>query len=86
MMILDSVVDYNIWLFPLHENKLIELPCRWFYCEPLFSKVKANVYAYIYIYALVCVEWAERKETLILNRNLRKKVEDALKEQMLFLL
>lgn len=24
---------------------------------------------------LVCIEWAERKETLILNRNLRKKVE-----------
>lgn len=44
------------------------------------------MYMHIYMYALVCVEWAERKETLILNRNLRKKVEDALKEPVLFLL
>lgn len=74
--ILDRVVDYNIWLSQVDANKLIEAPCRHFYCEPLFSKVKANVYSHTHIYIsnmLVRVEWAERKKTPILKRNLRKK-------------
>lgn len=64
MMILDSVVDYNVWLSQVDANKLIEVPCRSFYCEPLFSKVKANVYTYIYKkkYIYACMYRMGRKK------------------------